>query len=71
MVGQPRPARRATSRMSSAPPPYIGARKRRPRISAIETLPSRNSPISGARKNSPTAGTTRCHIVLRPAIPAP
>src|SRR5215218_10794896 len=32
MVGQPRPARRATSRMSRAPPPYIGARTSTPAI---------------------------------------
>jgi hypothetical protein len=51
--------RHATSRMRIAPLPYRRARIGGAQIPAIETLPSRYSPTSGAREYSPTAGATR------------
>jgi hypothetical protein len=56
---QVRPVRHATSRMRIAPLPYRRARIGGAQISAIETLPSRYSPTSGAREYSPTGGATR------------
>ena len=72
MVGQPRPVRRATSRIWIAPLPYSSARSGSAPISTIETLPSRYSPTSGARKNSPTAGAARrARAGGRPAASVP
>src|SRR3954466_12359953 len=59
MVGQPRPARRVTSRSSTAAPPYAGASSTRYGSWAKVKSPSRNSATSGDRKNSAIAGATR------------
>src|SRR5271165_7034894 len=59
MLGHPRPVRRTASRMSSAPPPYIGARITRAPSILMDRSPSRYSATSGATKNSPIAGATR------------
>jgi hypothetical protein len=62
MAGQPRPVRRATSRMSSAPPPYMGARTNRLAIWLIDWLPNSHSATNGERKNNPRAGAMRRSI---------
>jgi hypothetical protein len=48
--------------MSSAPPPYRGARTNRLAISLIDWLPSSHSATSGERRNNPSAGATRRSI---------
>src|SRR5581483_6599539 len=57
--GQPRPRRRTSSRISRAPPPYIGASATSAGSMVMGRLPSRNSATSGARKNRPMAGAMR------------
>src|SRR5208282_6909683 len=59
MLGHPRPVRRTASRMSSAPPPYMGARMTRAPSILIGRSPSRYSATSGATKKSVIAGATR------------
>src|ERR1035438_7653795 len=55
MLGQPRPVRRTTSRMSNAAPPYIGASATSATSILMGRLPSRNSATRGAVKMSATA----------------
>src|ERR1700761_8209655 len=55
MLGQPRPVLRTSSRISSAPPPYIGASATSAISSLMGRLPSRYSATSGAVKKSATA----------------
>src|SRR5262245_11013098 len=63
MVGHPLPARRAASRMTTAPPPYIGAMTSPIGSASIETFPSKNSPTNGERKKRPSAGAIRRSMV--------
>ena len=55
MVGQPRPERRVSSRMRSAPPPYMGARTMTRASQVTGKSPRRNSATRGAMKKSVTA----------------
>jgi len=63
IVGQPRPVRRVTSRISRAPPPYSGTRNGSARMSRAEMLPSRYSPTHGASTSSASAGAIRVRFM--------
>src|SRR5580658_2253653 len=56
MLSHPPPRRRTISRITSAPPPYIGASTTSAPSMSIGRSPSRNSATSGATKNKPIAG---------------
>ena len=64
IVGQPRPVRRATSRIRSAPPPYIGARMKTPVIADEGNVAEQVLADQRSEEKQPKAGATRRQVVL-------